>query len=107
MLVAHVLGVLTDFALKAYQIKLKLTQFNKCKFGHDDVFLSQVDFDYWQIIVLFYIWLKGVYNIGKNENINAHRFAQNLHGTKMVMVENFPWNSFAWNGIVFRKWVKQ
>ena len=31
MLIAHVLGVLTDFALKAYQIKLKLTQFNNVR----------------------------------------------------------------------------
>ena len=25
----------------------------------------------------------------------------------MVMVENFPWNTFAWNVIVCEKWVKQ
>ena len=30
----------------------------------------------------------------------------NLHGLKMVMVENFPWNIFAWNAVVFEKWVK-
>ena len=31
--------------------------------------------------------LKGVYKIGKIENIIGHRFAYNL---KMVMIRNFP-----------------
>ena len=30
-----------------------------------------------------------LYNIGKIENINVHRFGHDLNGIKMVMVETF------------------
>ena len=50
------------------------------------------------------------YNYEKNGYINFHRLAHMVHGTKMVMVENFPWNNIMyllWNPLFFEKLAKQ
>lgn len=47
--------------------------------------------------------LKGVIYIDEIGN-NVHSFADNLHGIKLVMVENFH---FAWNATLFEKLVKE
>ena len=52
--------------------------------------------------VLDLLAFKDVHNIDKIVSINVHRFAHsNLHVMQTVIAENFPWNIFAVNAIVF------